>query len=143
MGANTAHTVTIQDNDTAQPTVQFAQVTSNGPESTTSVSITVLLSASYTSDIYVDYDTTGGTATSGTDYTALNAQLTIPAGATSANITLPVTNDALDEDDETVQITLTNPVNASLRREHGAYLYDPGQRRGAERGLYGCQLCRR
>ena len=50
----------------------------------------------------------GGTATSGSDYTALPLSVTIPAGATTATITVPINNDSLVEPNETVIVTLSS-----------------------------------
>jgi uncharacterized protein (TIGR02145 family) len=55
-----------------------------------------------------------GTATgSGTDYTLANGTATIAAGSTSTNIVLAIVEDALDETDETVILTLSNATNAT------------------------------
>ena len=51
-------------------------------------------------------NTTGGTATSGTDYTGGVATVSIPAGATTATITINPTADAGFEADETVILTV-------------------------------------
>ena len=57
-----------------------------------------------------------GTATgSGTDYTLANGALTINAGATSGTITIgSIADDSIDEANETVIVTLSNPSNATL-----------------------------
>ena len=55
-----------------------------------------------------------GTATAGADYTATSGTLTISAGSTSASIDVPVLDDAHDDDDETLTLTLSNPTNAVL-----------------------------
>ena len=57
-----------------------------------------------------------GTATgSGTDYTLANGTLTINAGNTTGTITIAsIVNDSLDEANETVIVTLSNPSNATL-----------------------------
>ena len=57
-----------------------------------------------------------GTATgSGTDYTLANGTLTISAGATSGTITIgSIADDSIDEANETVIVTLSNPSNATL-----------------------------
>jgi uncharacterized repeat protein (TIGR01451 family) len=52
--------------------------------------------------------TVSGTATSGLDYTALSGTITIPAGSTSAVISIPVIDDAVIDVGETVIITLTS-----------------------------------
>ena len=54
--------------------------------------------------------TNPGTATSGTDYTAITGgTLTFAASETSQTIDVTVTGDALDEPDETVRISLNHP----------------------------------
>ncbi|MEG4070563.1 DUF4347 domain-containing protein, partial [Microcoleus sp. Pol11C2] len=67
----------------------------------------------------VDY-TIAGTATNGSDYnniggtsgaTAATGKITLAAGETSKTITLEVLGDGLIEPDETVAITLSNPVS--------------------------------
>jgi putative intracellular protease/amidase len=50
--------------------------------------------------------TVGGTATAGRDYVALSGSVVIPAGATSAAITVTPVDDPTDEPDETVTLTL-------------------------------------
>jgi len=55
------------------------------------------------------YYNIGGTATngaSGGDYSSLSGSVTIPAYATSATINISPVNDAIDEGDETVELTL-------------------------------------
>jgi len=54
-----------------------------------------------------------GTATSGSDFTALSGTVTIPAGQTSATITVPVLEDDLVEGAETVVLTLTGVTGDS------------------------------
>ncbi len=53
----------------------------------------------------VDY-TIGGTATNGVDYQTLAGSVVIPAGQSSATITVTPINDSLFEGDETVEVTL-------------------------------------
>src|SRR5207253_444306 len=50
--------------------------------------------------------TVGGSATPGSDYTALSGSVTIPAGAASAPITVTPVDDTAVEPDETVVLTL-------------------------------------
>jgi hypothetical protein len=52
-----------------------------------------------------------GTATNGTDYTRLRGTVSVPAGATQANITVRATNDVIAEPTETAILTLSaNPA---------------------------------
>ena len=77
--------------------------------------MTVDLSAVSGQTITVDYTVTGTATGSGTDYTLANDTLTITAGDTTGTITIAnVINDVLDEADETVIVTLSNPSNATL-----------------------------
>lgn len=112
LSANTVHTYTINDND--QPTIGFGSASSAGAESVTSVNIPVLLSVVSIRETRVNYVVTGTAVGSGTDYTLANGTVTIPAGQTSTSIALTVVNDTTDELDETVIITLSSPVDATL-----------------------------
>ena len=65
--------------------------------------------------VTVAYAMGTGTATAGTDYTALAADtLTIAPGALSDTLAVAVIGDGTDEPDETVVITLTSPTNATF-----------------------------
>ena len=80
-----------------------------------SADLTVDLSAAPSSDVTVDYTVTGTATGSGTDYTLASGTLTISAGNTSGTISISsIVADTLDEVDETVIVTLSNAVNATL-----------------------------
>ena len=114
LGSDDAHTYTITDNDNP-PVVDFNTTSSSGAESVSSKAITVDLSASSIQNVTVDYVVTGTASGSGTDYTLANGTLTISAGATSGTITIAgIVDDGLDEVNETVIVTLSNPNNATL-----------------------------
>ncbi|MYI08480.1 MAG: hypothetical protein F4111_03470 [Acidimicrobiales bacterium] len=92
------------------PTAQFASAAYSAGEASGSRSrdITVnLSSAAPAGGLTLSYDV-GGTATAGSDYTALSGTVTVAASATSATITVTVLDDAVDDDDETVVLTLTD-----------------------------------
>ena len=59
--------------------------------------------------VTVDWATSAGTATPGQDYTEASGTLTIAPGKTSGAIQVAVTDDDLDEDDETLTVTLSAP----------------------------------
>ena len=114
-------TGTISNDDTL-PTLSIDSPSVNeGDSGSSSMVFTVTLSAAYSQDVTVDYADAGtGTATSGTDYTALTAgTLTIAAGATSGTITVTVTGDTTSEPDETVAISLSDPTNATVSTATG------------------------
>ena len=95
--------------------VDFNTTSSSGAESTSSTALTVDLSAASSKNVTVDYAVTGTATGSGTDYTLANGTLTISAGATSGTITIgSIVDDSLDEANETVIVTLSNPSNATL-----------------------------
>ena len=105
--ATSTGTGTIRDDD-PKFSINSPSV-AEGDSGQASLTFTVTLSASSTSQLTVDYAQTGGTATSGTDYTAVTGStLTFPANSTTQTITVLVTGDTLDESNETVAIELSN-----------------------------------
>ena len=115
IAAGTA-TGTITDDD-APPTVSLSSPTvAEGDTGSATLTFVASLSAASGREITVDYaPATSGTATAGTDYTALaGGTLTLAAGVTRANIEVSVTGDAIDEANETVVVKLSGPVNATL-----------------------------
>ncbi len=105
----------VQTFTSASPTIAFNSTSSNGTESINSANLLIDLSVASTSAVTVDYTVTGTATGNGTDYTLANGTLTIAAGNTTDNITIAsIVEDALDEVDETVIVTLSNPTNATL-----------------------------
>ncbi|GAB4257862.1 MAG: hypothetical protein Kow0065_07350 [Methylomicrobium sp.] len=74
----------------------------------------VSLNTAGSSPVTVNYATSNGTATAGSDYSARSQTLTIPAGSLQATISVPVIDDSIVESNETLTLTLSNPVNATL-----------------------------
>lgn len=103
------HALTIRDN--TLPRVTFDQPTSGAMESTPGTVSLSILPASPVA-ITVDY-VVSGTA-SASDYGLRDGTLTIPAGATTASISIEHIDDSLDEDPEMVVVTLSNPSNAII-----------------------------
>ena len=98
-------TVTITATDAiateAGPTTGIFTVTRTGSTATG-------LTVNYTTDTT---DTTGEMATPNSDYIALSGSVTIPAGSTTATITVTPIDDTIVENDETVTVTLdSNPA---------------------------------
>ncbi|MGL4400502.1 MAG: Calx-beta domain-containing protein [Luteolibacter sp.] len=105
LGATVAATVDITDEDSA--TVTLAKI-SDGVEaaSPTNALFRVTQTAAASTDTVINYNV-GGTATSGSDFTALSGSVTILAGNTTADITVAVLNENVVEATETVSLTLT------------------------------------
>ena len=110
LDAGTA-TLTITDDDAAPTAVSLSLNPSAAGESATAMAVTVTASLNNSplpAATTVTVSRTGGTATSGTDYTAINAfTVTIPAEQTSgtAQLSFDPSGDGLAEGDETVILT--------------------------------------
>ncbi|MDI6734175.1 MAG: Calx-beta domain-containing protein [Patescibacteria group bacterium] len=101
-------------NDDQLPIIQFTDSSVSGKESITSFNIPVSLSAISLDQVNVNYLVTGGTASLDTDFVLASGTVSIPAGFNEGEILLRVTDDKIRESDETIEITLVNPVNAVL-----------------------------
>lgn len=102
--------VTNEDDDPT-PTVSFTTDLQTEGEDIGTMTITAALSGESGSDVTVPY-TLSGSATQVDDYTIAPDPLVISAGSLSADLTITVIEDALDEDDEDVVVTMGTPVNA-------------------------------
>ena len=103
-------TGTIIDND-GLPTVSASDGSASEGDA---VEFTVSLSAASSQQVTVQYATSGGTAASGTDFTAASGTLTFVANETSKTVSVSTTNDSLDEENETFTLTLSSPTHATL-----------------------------
>jgi hypothetical protein len=93
----------------ADTVLQFSNATYSVSEAGTSATINVTRVGDSTGTVSVNYATSDGTATAVSDYTATAGTLTFADGVTSQSFSVPVVNDALDEPDETVNLTLSAP----------------------------------
>ena len=99
--------VPVQVDVVAAPSVSIAvSPASVSEDGLTNLTYTVTRSANLASDTVVNL-TTGGTATSGVDYTGGVATVTIPSGATTATVTINPTVDGTVENNETVILTVS------------------------------------
>jgi Domain of unknown function (DUF4347)/Calx-beta domain/FG-GAP-like repeat/WD40-like Beta Propeller Repeat len=117
--AATTATATITDDDTPTiPTVSIAPLTLSRPEGNTGSQIfqfTVNLSSPAQQAIQVDYTTLDGTALTGDfDYTGRSGTLLFNVGESSKTIDIAVAGDTRPEPNETFQVQLSNPRNATL-----------------------------
>jgi uncharacterized repeat protein (TIGR01451 family) len=108
VGTPNPATLTIIDND-GEPTINFPTPNFSVGEADGTSTITVTLSNPSDFPITVDYETGDGTATAGDDYVTASGTLTFTPGVTTTTFTVDIINDVLDENDETVLLTLTNP----------------------------------
>jgi hypothetical protein len=78
------------------------------------VNIPVHLNAQTSRTVNVSYSVAAGTATANTDFIPTAGALTFNPGTDTQNIPVQFIGDRLDENDETLLLTLNNPVNASI-----------------------------
>ena len=96
------YTLAVSPPPSVSIAVSPASVSEDGA---TNLTFTVTRSLNLTSPTVVNITTTG-TATAGTDFAGSVATVTIPAGATTANIVIDPTVDGTVEPDETVTLTV-------------------------------------
>ena len=111
-----AATVNVADDDdapdkqqNATPTITIGDATAAEGDSLT---FTVSVSPTHSSAITLDYETVDGTAISHADvddYTAASGTVTIPAGDSSATITISTTEDSDIEINDTFTVVISNP----------------------------------
>ena len=80
---------------------------------------TVSLSSTSAVAATVGYATSNGTASSASDYTAMAGTLTIPAGAVTGTISVPVIGDNVYEANETFYLNLSTPSGATIADSQG------------------------
>jgi hypothetical protein len=108
-------TLTIRDDD-PPPTISIGDVSMMEADSV--MLLPINLSAPSSFAIQVTYATSNGTdptnATAGDDYQPAGGTLNIPAGTSTASVSVDILDDLLYEYDETFLVTLSGPVNATL-----------------------------
>jgi ribosomal protein L35AE/L33A len=105
---------TITDDDLPGISVNDVNFT-EGNTGTANLVFTVSLSSASAQTIQVNYATANVTATAPSDYTALTTTtLTFNPNVTSQTVSVPIVGDTLDEPNETFQLNLTAPVNATI-----------------------------
>lgn len=91
-----------------------------GDSASTTAQLTVSLSAPSSSLVTVNYTTADGTATTAdADYTAKSGSVSIPAGQTTATISVSVIGDTTVEPTELFSVNLTSAVGANLLDSSG------------------------
>jgi uncharacterized repeat protein (TIGR03806 family) len=106
-------TGTITNDDLPTMTISRAGIF-EGNSATRNMPFTVNLSRPTYKDVTVDYATSDLSATAGTDYTAVNGTLTIPAGAIAGTIMVSVMGDTDVEPDEEFNLALSNASGANI-----------------------------
>jgi Calx-beta domain-containing protein/hemolysin type calcium-binding protein len=106
---------TVQGPVLSSVAVGDASVT-EGNSGTTKLSFAVTLSKPVTWNVSVAYATADGSAKAGSDYAAANGAVTFAPGETSKSVDVAVNGDTAVENDETLSVALSNPVNVTIGR---------------------------
>jgi uncharacterized delta-60 repeat protein len=110
---NTDTTVTITDDDDPGDIAMTLSAVSVS-ETATTLTITANRSTGTTGEVRVDFATSNGTATAGSDYTAKSGQFIWANGETGPkSTTIAVLDDSVEEPDETFAVTLSNPTSGA------------------------------
>jgi subtilisin family serine protease len=91
----------------------FSSATYSVNESGSSISITVNRSGNDLPPVTVDYSTSDGTATQKGDYTLALGTISFGAGETSKTFPVFITDDGYIENNETLNLTLSNPTGGA------------------------------
>jgi uncharacterized repeat protein (TIGR01451 family) len=113
LGSTITSVVTITDNDFA-PVIVLSSYTYTVNENNGAVSITANISGSRQYNATVSYTTSDGTATAGSDYTAVSGTLSFNPADTSRTFSVPISSDATYEGSENFTVSLSYPFGATL-----------------------------
>ncbi len=102
---------TIQDDDNPGK-FKFSFAPYSGTEHD-SVVVTVSRANGTAGTVSVDYATSGGTATSGADYTPASGTLIFGDGETAKTFNVSISDDNIPEPAETVNLVLSNPIGGA------------------------------
>ena len=112
-GAHPVHRVTVVESD-PPPVVGFLAKDSPGEDGQGPAKINVVLSMVSGRRTTVEYAITGGIAAHAKDHTRTGGMLVFEPGETVKTIDTGIIDDKLLKDNETIEWTLSNPVNAIL-----------------------------
>jgi hypothetical protein len=99
---------------TARSPIRFASSKFRVDEGAGAATITLVRRGDASDGLTVHYATSDGTAAEWFDYTGTSGPLSFEPGETTDSFIVPVANDALDEDDETVNLVLRDDAGRTL-----------------------------
>ena len=113
-------------NDDTQPTVSIAGgFQAEGDSGQTALTLTLRLSNASYQPVTVSYATANGTATAPADYVAASGTVTFAPEEVEKSLDVTINGDTVDETDETFNVNLSNPVNATLSNSQGvSFIFD-------------------
>ncbi|MBC3809128.1 retention module-containing protein, partial [Undibacterium seohonense] len=83
-------------------------------EASGTATFTVVLSEASPASVLVNFNTNNGSAIAGSDFTATTGSVTFAPGETSKTITITIADDAVFEGNESFQVNLSTPTNATI-----------------------------
>jgi chitinase len=104
--------ITITTNDSA--VLAWSTATTNIAETGGTLTLTVNRTGTTNNAVTVNFTTTNVTATGDVDYATTNGTLSFAPGETSQTISVDVSDDDLQEANETFRVVLSNPTDATL-----------------------------
>jgi Calx-beta domain/FG-GAP-like repeat len=120
LGSPSTAALTIVDDDRA---FAFSSATYSIGEAGPTASITINRAGLTTGTDSVHFTTANGTATAGSDYTAVSQDVTFAADETTKTVTVPISDDSTVESSETVLLSLSSPsAGATLGSQSSATL---------------------
>jgi glucose/arabinose dehydrogenase len=114
LGTKRTVSVSILDNDAAASDFSFGQSAADIKENAGQATITVRRSGNTTGAATVNYATSNGTATTGSDYTATTGTLSFASNELSKTFNVAIINDTIGERNETINLTLSAPTGGAL-----------------------------
>ena len=113
LGTPASALVTITDED-VPGTIAFGAATYTVAETAGVATVIVTRTGGGAGGVTVDYASSDGSATAGSDYTAVAGTLTFNAGEMSKPVTIALADDQVREGNETVVFTLSNPGGGAV-----------------------------
>ena len=94
-------------------TMQLSQASYAVGEDGGSVTIQITRTTGSSGEARINYSTSNGTATAGSDFTSASGTLVFAEGDTTKTFNIPITNDSFDETDETFIVRLSDAIGTS------------------------------
>jgi plastocyanin len=116
LGAPNQATVTITDDDEAPQgpgSLSFGSFAFAGVEGSGDAVLEVVRAGGTSGAVGVHYETSAGSAVAGDDFQTKSGNVQIPAGASRATISIPLSNDGAPEGVESFRVTLSSPTGGA------------------------------
>ncbi|MDD3141650.1 MAG: Calx-beta domain-containing protein, partial [Lachnospiraceae bacterium] len=103
----------LQTLDLTAPSVSFEVSGIATSENGNNFPVNIILDRPYVFDASIDYSISGS-ASYGLDHSMINGSITIPSGTTTTTLNIPIIDDIVKENSETILVALKNPINTKI-----------------------------